>query len=128
MTVSRRYRAGCRPLAIVHKARLSGADVEARGVVGEVRGLTPLAVDDILSTGGTVEVAVKALRAEAIQARERWASQRRGRGKCRLMRYCYQNERVAAYHYLLLRQAGGEGRVHGQGRLLRGVTAASGAA
>ena len=50
------------PMAFVHKIRLSGETVEAHGVIGEVRGRMPLIVDDMLSTGGTIEAAVGALR------------------------------------------------------------------
>jgi ribose-phosphate pyrophosphokinase len=49
------------PMAVVHKSRLSGEEVEARGIVGEVSGRSPVVVDDMISTGGTVEAAVKAL-------------------------------------------------------------------
>lgn len=50
------------PMAFVHKTRLDGEEVEAHGVIGDVRGRHPLVVDDMLSTGGTVEAAVGALR------------------------------------------------------------------
>ncbi len=50
-----------RPVAFVHKHRLSGEQVTARGVTGEVRGLTPVIVDDMISTGGTIEAAIGAL-------------------------------------------------------------------
>jgi ribose-phosphate pyrophosphokinase len=49
------------PVATVHKVRVSGAEVSVRGVVGEVRGRAPLIVDDMISTGGTIEAAVGAL-------------------------------------------------------------------
>lgn len=52
-----------RPMAFVHKTRLSGEQVEAHGVIGDVRGLAPLIVDDMISTGGTIAAAVGALRA-----------------------------------------------------------------
>ena len=52
------------PMAIVHKRRLSGEAVEARGVVGNVRGLSPVVVDDMISTGATVEAAINAVLAE----------------------------------------------------------------
>lgn len=50
-----------RPIAIVHKIRLSGAKVEVRGVVGEVAGCAPIIVDDMISTGGTIKAAAEAL-------------------------------------------------------------------
>jgi ribose-phosphate pyrophosphokinase len=49
------------PLAIVHKTRLSGADVAVRNITGEVRGKAILIIDDMISTGGTVEAAIRAL-------------------------------------------------------------------
>jgi ribose-phosphate pyrophosphokinase len=49
------------PLAIVHKTRISGAEVRAQRVVGEVRGRVPLVVDDMISTGGTIVAAITAL-------------------------------------------------------------------
>jgi len=51
------------PVAFVHKTRMNGEAVEAHGVIGEVRGRVPLIVDDMLSTGATIEAAVGALRA-----------------------------------------------------------------
>jgi ribose-phosphate pyrophosphokinase len=49
------------PIAVVHKTRLDGEAVEAHAVMGDVQGRTPLIVDDMLSTGGTVEAAIRAL-------------------------------------------------------------------
>lgn len=49
------------PLALVQKRRLSGSAVEAHEVIGDVRGRVPLIVDDMLSTGGTIEAAIGAL-------------------------------------------------------------------
>jgi ribose-phosphate pyrophosphokinase len=51
------------PMAFVHKTRLNGEAVEAQNVIGDVRGRVPLIVDDMLSTGATIEAAVGALRA-----------------------------------------------------------------
>lgn len=52
------------PVAIIHKQRLSGADVAVRGVVGEVKGLYPVVVDDMISTGGTIAASIQAVLAE----------------------------------------------------------------
>lgn len=49
------------PLAVVSKIRMSGAEVAVRSVVGDVRDKRPLVVDDMISTGATVEAAVDAM-------------------------------------------------------------------
>lgn len=49
------------PTAVVHKVRTDGETVQTHGLAGEVRGLRPLVVDDMISTGGTVAAAVSAL-------------------------------------------------------------------
>jgi ribose-phosphate pyrophosphokinase len=49
------------PVALVHKRRLTGEQVTVRGVTGDVRGRSPLVVDDMITTGGTIEAAVTAL-------------------------------------------------------------------
>lgn len=54
-------------VAMVHKSRLSGSEVSARKVTGEVRGLKPIIVDDMISTGGTIEAAVDALLREGAE-------------------------------------------------------------
>jgi ribose-phosphate pyrophosphokinase len=41
-------------LAIVHKKRMSGTEVEARAIIGEVRGRNILMCDDIIATAGTM--------------------------------------------------------------------------
>jgi ribose-phosphate pyrophosphokinase len=60
--LAERYaRAFDRPVAIVHKTRLTGQDVAVRSLVGDVRDRAPLIVDDMISTGGTIEAAVRAV-------------------------------------------------------------------
>ncbi len=56
------------PVAIVHKTRISAERVEASGVAGEVRGRSPVIVDDMISTGGTIEAAHRALLAAGCSA------------------------------------------------------------
>lgn len=48
-------------VAIIHKSRISGAEVSVQRIVGDVRGREMLIVDDMISTGGTIEQAIKAL-------------------------------------------------------------------
>lgn len=52
------------PMAVLHKARrsTSGASaVSLRGIIGDVRHRRPLIVDDMVTTGATIEAAVKGL-------------------------------------------------------------------
>ena len=49
------------PVAIIHKTRISGAEVNVQRIVGDVRDKQVLVVDDMISTGGTIEKAIKAL-------------------------------------------------------------------
>ena len=49
------------PLAVVHKVRSSATEVAARRVAGDVRGKQPVVIDDMISTGATIEAAVAAL-------------------------------------------------------------------
>ena len=49
------------PVAIVHKTRLNGDAVSVRRITGEVRRQAPIVVDDMISTGGTIEAAVEAV-------------------------------------------------------------------
>ena len=48
-------------VAIVHKSRLSGAEVTVQRIVGDVRGKEILVVDDMITTGATIEKAILAL-------------------------------------------------------------------
>jgi len=47
------------PVAYVHKERISGSEVAARRLVGEVTGRSPILVDDMISTGGTMVSAME---------------------------------------------------------------------
>lgn len=49
------------PMAVVHKIRQSGAVVRAQGVVGDVKGLVPILVDDMITTAGTMQAAAQAV-------------------------------------------------------------------
>lgn len=49
------------PLAVVYKVRRSPREVAVRRIAGDVRGKRPIVVDDMISTGTTVEAAVRAL-------------------------------------------------------------------
>ncbi len=49
------------PVAIIHKTRISGAEVSVQRIVGDVRDKQVLVVDDMISTGGTIEKAIEAL-------------------------------------------------------------------
>jgi ribose-phosphate pyrophosphokinase len=48
-------------VAIVHKTRVSGAEVTVQRISGDVRGRHILMVDDMITTGATIEKAVTAL-------------------------------------------------------------------
>ena len=49
-------------LAIVHKRRLTGTEVEAKEIIGQVQGRNILMCDDIIATAGTVCTAAKLLK------------------------------------------------------------------
>jgi ribose-phosphate pyrophosphokinase len=49
------------PVAFVHKTRVSAEEVRVAGVTGEVTGRAPLIVDDMISTGATIEGAYRAV-------------------------------------------------------------------
>lgn len=56
------------PTAVVVKQRSSGSEVTALAVLGDVRGKTPLVVDDMVSTGATIAAAAAALREQGASA------------------------------------------------------------
>src|SRR5919199_1728506 len=49
------------PVAVVHKARISGSEVSVGSVTGEVQDRKPIIVDDMISTSGTAKSAIDAL-------------------------------------------------------------------
>jgi ribose-phosphate pyrophosphokinase len=51
------------PLAVVHKTRSSSSEVAVQGLIGEVRDCSPIVVDDMITTGATIEATVRALQA-----------------------------------------------------------------
>lgn len=55
-------------LAIVDKRRVSAAKVEVNALIGDVKGKQAILVDDICSTGGTLEKAAKVCRDEGAES------------------------------------------------------------
>jgi ribose-phosphate pyrophosphokinase len=49
------------PVVVIHKTRVSGSEVSLRSIIGDVKGRAPIIVDDMITTGGTVEAAAKGL-------------------------------------------------------------------
>lgn len=49
------------PMAVVHKIRLSGSEVKVRRIVGDVANREAIIVDDMISTGATIEAAARAV-------------------------------------------------------------------
>jgi ribose-phosphate pyrophosphokinase len=49
------------PVAIIHKTRLSGEKVKVQRIVGEVCEKNILVIDDMITTGGTIEKAIQAV-------------------------------------------------------------------
>jgi ribose-phosphate pyrophosphokinase len=49
------------PVVVLHKTRISGSDVSLRTIIGDVKDRAPIIVDDMITTGGTIEAAVKGL-------------------------------------------------------------------
>jgi ribose-phosphate pyrophosphokinase len=49
------------PVVVIHKARVSGSEVSLRSIIGDVRDRAPIIVDDMITTGATIEAAVKGL-------------------------------------------------------------------
>ena len=49
------------PVATVHKTRVSGAEVRVTRVIGDVQHRAPVIIDDMITTGATIEAAADAL-------------------------------------------------------------------
>jgi ribose-phosphate pyrophosphokinase len=49
------------PVVVLHKTRITGSDVSLRSIIGDVKDRAPIIVDDMITTGGTIEAAVKGL-------------------------------------------------------------------
>lgn len=49
------------PVVVLHKTRVSGSEVSLRSIIGDVKGRRPVIVDDMITTGATIEAAVKGL-------------------------------------------------------------------
>jgi ribose-phosphate pyrophosphokinase len=49
------------PVVVLHKTRVSGSEVSLRSIIGDVRDRAPLIVDDMVTTGATIEAAVTGL-------------------------------------------------------------------
>ena len=49
-------------IAVIEKKRISGSEVVARGIKGEIRGKNCVIIDDIISTAGTMSEATKMLK------------------------------------------------------------------
>jgi ribose-phosphate pyrophosphokinase len=49
------------PVAYLYKVRKSGKEVSVRSIVGNINGFSPILVDDMISTGGTMMKGVEAL-------------------------------------------------------------------
>ena len=49
------------PVVVIHKARVSGSEVSLRSIIGDIKDRAPLIVDDMITTGATIEAAIKGL-------------------------------------------------------------------
>jgi ribose-phosphate pyrophosphokinase len=56
------------PVVVVRKHRLSGTEVRTNGLMGDVPGTAALIVDDMVSTGGTIEAAARLLIDHGVQS------------------------------------------------------------
>lgn len=60
--LAERYQAVLRlPVVVLHKTRVSGSEVSVRSVIGDIKDKAPLIIDDMITTGATIEAAVKSV-------------------------------------------------------------------
>jgi len=55
------------PVAVVRKSRITGTSVRAEELVGDIEGCRPIVVDDMISTGATIEATARLLEAHGAQ-------------------------------------------------------------
>lgn len=55
------------PVVVLHKTRTTGSDVSLRGIIGDVADRAPIIIDDMITTGGTIEAAARGLLAARCQ-------------------------------------------------------------
>ncbi len=55
------------PVAVVRKNRITGTSVRAEELVGDIEGCRPIVVDDMISTGATIEATARLLEAHGAQ-------------------------------------------------------------
>lgn len=55
------------PVVVLHKTRVTGSDVSLHGIIGDITDRAPIIIDDMITTGGTIEAAARGLLAAGCQ-------------------------------------------------------------